>query len=111
MNAPSSTDICLFGAFRLDRRGGVLLRKDERGLFAPLVMGSRALDLLGVLVERAGELVSRAEIIAAVWPATPVEDSNLNVQIARSAECSMRVERRGAVSRPSPGAVIALPRW
>src|SRR5580700_5917531 len=45
-------------------------------------MGSRALDILGVLVERPGELVSRAEIIAAVWPRTAVEDSNLNVQIA-----------------------------
>jgi DNA-binding winged helix-turn-helix (wHTH) protein len=45
-------------------------------------MGSRALAILGVLVERPGELVSRAEIIAAVWPGTAVEDSNLNVQIA-----------------------------
>jgi DNA-binding winged helix-turn-helix (wHTH) protein len=45
-------------------------------------MGSRALDILGVLVERAGELVSRAEIIATVWPGTAVEDSNLDVQIA-----------------------------
>jgi TolB-like protein len=45
-------------------------------------MGSRALEILGVLVERPGELVSRAEIMAAVWPETTVEDSNLNVQIA-----------------------------
>ena len=82
MDAPSSTDICLFGGFRLDRRSGVLFRKDERDLFAPLAMGSRALAILGLLVERAGELVPRAEIIAAVWPGTVVEDSNLNVQIA-----------------------------
>jgi TolB-like protein len=45
-------------------------------------MGSRALEILGVLAERPGELVSRAEIMAAVWPETTVEDSNLNVQIA-----------------------------
>ena len=56
--------------------------KDERGVFTPLAMGSRALDILGVLVERPGELVSRAEIMAAVWPGTAVEESNLNVQIA-----------------------------
>jgi adenylate cyclase len=78
----SSADIRLFGAFRLDRRNGVLFQRDERGVFAPLAMGSRALEILGVLVERPGELVSRAEIIAAVWPGTAVEDSNLNVQIA-----------------------------
>jgi TolB-like protein len=75
-------EISLFGEFRLDRRKGILFRKDERGVFAPLVMGSRALGILGVLVDRAGEVVSRTDLIAAVWPGTTVEDSNLNVQIA-----------------------------
>jgi adenylate cyclase len=69
-----------FEGFLLDRRG--LFRRDERGLFVPLAIGSRAFDLLGVLVGRAGELVPRDEIIAAVWPATVVEDNNLNIQIA-----------------------------
>jgi TolB-like protein len=82
VRAPSSTEISLFGSFRLDHRSGVLFRRDERGVFAPLAMGSRALGILGVLLARPGELVSRAEIIAAVWPGTAVEDSNLNVQIA-----------------------------
>jgi adenylate cyclase len=75
-------DIWLFGEFRFDRRIGVLSRKDERGVFAPLAMGSRSLDILGVLVERPGELVPRDAIISAVWPGTTVEDSNLDVQIA-----------------------------
>jgi adenylate cyclase len=78
----SSTDIILFEGFRLDRRRGALFRRDECGVFAPIAMGSRALEILGVLVERPGDLVSRAEIMAAVWPETAVEDSNLNVQIA-----------------------------
>src|SRR5580704_10728389 len=69
-----------FEGYLLDRRG--LFRRDERGLFVPLAIGSRAFDLLGVLVGRAGELVPRDEIIAAVWPATVVEDNNLNIQIA-----------------------------
>jgi TolB-like protein len=81
VHAPSSAEISLFGEFRLDPRRGVLFRKDERGVFAPLIMGSRALGILGALVERAGEVVSRTELIAAVWPGTAVEDSNLNVQI------------------------------
>ena len=79
MDALSSTDIFLFGGFRLDRRG--LFRRGEGGVFVPVAIGSRALDVLGVLVERPGDLVSRDEIMAAVWPETVVEDSNLPVQI------------------------------
>ena len=82
MDALSSTESSLFEGFRLDRRAGVLFRRDERGVFAPIAIGSRALDILGVLVERSGNLVSRAEIMEAVWPGTVVEDSNLNVQVA-----------------------------
>ena len=82
MRTLSSTGITLFERFRLDRRTGALFRRDELGVFAPIAIGSRALDILGVLVERPGDLVSRAEIIAAVWPGIAIEDGNLNVQIA-----------------------------
>jgi adenylate cyclase len=68
-----------FEGYLLDRRG--LFRRDERGAFVPMAIGSRALDVLGVLVGRAGDLISRDEIIALVWPATVVEDNNLNMQI------------------------------
>lgn len=80
MNAPATADVFLFDGFRLERRG--LFRRDQNGVFVPLAMGSRALDILGLLVERPGDLVSRVEIISAVWPETAVEESNLNVQIA-----------------------------
>src|SRR5271155_5017869 len=80
MAALATSDMFLFESFRLDRRG--LSRRDERGVFVPMAVGSRALDVLGALVGRAGDLVSRDEIIAAVWPATVVEDNNLNMQIA-----------------------------
>jgi TolB-like protein/Tfp pilus assembly protein PilF len=73
-------DTFQFEGLRLDRRG--LFRRDERGVFVPMAIGSRALDVLGTLVGRAGELVSRDEIIAAAWPTTVVEDNNLNIQIA-----------------------------
>jgi pentatricopeptide repeat protein len=82
VNSSLSTDVLLFGDFRLDRRKGSLFRRDEHGVFVPIAMGSRALDILGVLVGRSGDVVSRAELMAAVWPETAVEDSNLNVQIA-----------------------------
>src|SRR5690348_2298460 len=82
MDALASTDICLFGGFRLDRRGGALSRRDQRGVYVSIAIGSRALDVLAVLVHRPGDLVSRGEIMDAVWPGTAVEDGNLNVQVA-----------------------------
>lgn len=45
-------------------------------------LGSRAYDVLLALVERAGRLVSKEELIALVWPDTIVEDGNLRVQIS-----------------------------
>ena len=38
--------------------------------------------MLIALVERAGELVGKDELMARVWPNTTVEESNLNVHIA-----------------------------
>ena len=77
--APSG--IFAFEDFRLDRRGG-LFRCNGTGTFEPVAIGSRALDILSVLIEREGEVVSKDEIIAAVWPGTVVEASNLTVQIS-----------------------------
>jgi DNA-binding winged helix-turn-helix (wHTH) protein len=48
----------------------------------PLRVGSRALEVLIALVERAGELVSKDELMARVWPNTTVEESNVKVHIA-----------------------------
>jgi TolB-like protein/DNA-binding winged helix-turn-helix (wHTH) protein/Tfp pilus assembly protein PilF len=75
-------EVFQFEGFRLHRPSGDLYRRDESGVFVPIAIGSRALDVLGVLVGRPGDLVSRREISAAVWPSTVVEDSNLSMQIA-----------------------------
>jgi TolB-like protein len=71
-----------FGEFRLDRAGDGLSRRDENGFFVPLSIGERALDVLAVLVERPGKLVTKEEIMAAVWRRSVVENANLTVQIA-----------------------------
>jgi DNA-binding winged helix-turn-helix (wHTH) protein len=54
------------------------LLEDEK----PVHLGSRALDILTMLVEHAGELVSRDELTTRVWPDTFVEESSLRVHIA-----------------------------
>ena len=47
-----------------------------------LGIGSRALDLLELLVLNRDRVVSRDEIMEAGWPGTVVGDNNLNVQVA-----------------------------
>src|SRR5216684_3116156 len=66
-----------FGPFRLfaTRR---LLEKDG----VPLNLGSRALDLLVALVERATEVVSKRELMARVWPDLVVDEGSLRFHIA-----------------------------
>jgi adenylate cyclase len=78
----ATADIFLFEGFRLDRQGDGLSRRNERGAFVPIPIGLRALDVLSVLVERSGDLVSKDEIMAAVWGRTVVENANLTVQIS-----------------------------
>ena len=45
-------------------------------------LGSRALCILIALVQRAGEIVSKDELLAAAWPGLRVDDTNLRVHIA-----------------------------
>src|SRR5271156_5952776 len=69
----------LFGSFRLFVAQRLLM-ESESG--KPVQLGSRALEILMALVERAGESVSREDLIARVWPHSIVDDSNLKVHIA-----------------------------
>ena len=78
----ASSEIFLFGKFRLDRAGGGLFRRDADGVFVPIAIGSRALEILAVLVERRGDIVPKGEIIGTGWPRTVVAEGNLFVQIS-----------------------------
>ncbi|WP_421846315.1 response regulator [Novosphingobium sp.] len=49
---------------------------------APIELGSRAFDLLVVLLRSQGQIVTKAEIFSHVWPSTTVEESNLRFQMA-----------------------------
>jgi DNA-binding winged helix-turn-helix (wHTH) protein len=58
----SDSGLASFGPFRLSPA----TREIERD-GVPLALGDRALDILIVLVERAGEIVSHRELISRVW--------------------------------------------
>jgi TolB-like protein/class 3 adenylate cyclase len=103
MEALAWSEIFLFEGFRFDRRGGGLFRRDDNGAFAPVAIGSRGLDILAVLIGRAGEVVSKDEIIAAVWPGTVVEDSNLTVQISVLRRVLDRDRAQGSCIQTIPG--------
>jgi DNA-binding winged helix-turn-helix (wHTH) protein len=66
-----------FGPFLLQPERQLLLQ-----LGTPVRVGGRALDLLTLLVERAGELVSKQDLISRAWPDTFVDEGNLKVNIA-----------------------------
>ena len=48
----------------------------------PVRLGDRAFDLLSALAARAGQVVSKNELLDRVWPGRVVEENNLSVQIA-----------------------------
>jgi DNA-binding winged helix-turn-helix (wHTH) protein len=76
-HAPSDDQAVTFGTFRLIPAQRLLLESEKA-----VQLGSRAIEILMALVERAGESVSKDELIARVWPDTIVEESNLKVHIA-----------------------------
>ena len=48
----------------------------------PIELGSRAFDLLVVLLEARGSLITKDEIMRRVWPSTVVDECNLRVQMS-----------------------------
>ena len=75
---PTSSDITFaWGEFRLSVLQRVLSASDR-----PVRVGSRALDILFALLERPGEVVSKNELMARVWPGVYVEEGTLRVHIA-----------------------------
>ena len=66
-----------FGRFRL-----LPHRRELRADGVAVELGSRALDVLMVLTEARGALVTKDEILSRVWPDTVVEENNLVVQIS-----------------------------
>jgi predicted ATPase/DNA-binding winged helix-turn-helix (wHTH) protein len=77
LNDLNTASVLHFGPYAFHLRQRLILDGDR-----PLRMGGRALDILQVLVERAGRVVRKEQLIALVWPTSVVEDINLRVHIA-----------------------------
>jgi predicted ATPase/DNA-binding winged helix-turn-helix (wHTH) protein len=91
---------CLFPAERrLEREG------------KPVRLGGRALDLLIVLVERAGEVVSNRALLEGVWRNVNVEESSLRFHIKnlRKALGDTQSDTRYVTNVPGRGYCFAAP--
>ena len=74
MTAPAAF---VFGPFRL-----VVQRRELLLHGIPVALGQRAIEILLILVNHAGQLVTKDEIMASVWPGVIVEENNLQVHIS-----------------------------
>ena len=66
-----------FGPFRLEVKEHRLVREGR-----PIPLTGKAFDTLRVLVERHGSLVSKRDLMNAVWPESVVEENNLDRSIS-----------------------------
>lgn len=66
-----------FGGFRLEPQRRLLSRDGE-----PVVLTDKAFDALAYLVEHAGQLVTKDDLMRALWPDVIVEENNLYVVIS-----------------------------
>ena len=66
-----------FGPYRIYPGQRLVMEADQ-----PLRLGRRAMDILLILLEHAGNVVSKQELISGVWPKSVVEDINLRVHMA-----------------------------
>ena len=85
-----------FGPFELDLEEQVLRREGQ-----PLALKPKVFDLLVVLVENSGRVVSKDELMKQVWAGTFVEEGNLTV--------SWRVSALLASSSPSTDGPELIP--
>ncbi|MBV6821647.1 winged helix-turn-helix domain-containing protein [Pseudomonas sp. PD9R] len=67
----------LFGPYRIYPGQRLVMEADR-----PLRLGRRAMDILVILLQHAGNVVSKQQLIAEVWPNSVVEEINLRVHMA-----------------------------
>src|SRR5215467_4408448 len=90
-----------FGNFRLDPARRLVIGPDG----APIALTPKAYDTLAYLVERAGAVVRKDELMQAVWPDTAVEENNLtqSISVLRRALGEGRGEHQYIVTVPGRG--------
>src|SRR4051794_41793332 len=99
--ADGSPRLYEFGDFCLDQGRRTLLGRDG----APLPLAAKAFETLSYLVEHAGRVVDKDELMRAVWPDTAVEENNLtqNISLLRRGVGGGRGEKPHTAPPPGRG--------
>ena len=92
-------EVFAFGSFRLNPAQRMLSEDGN-----PVHLGGRALDILAALTERAGETVTKEQLIARAWPDTVVDRALCGSMLPR---CAGRCATAGAVTALSPTSLAA----
>src|ERR1700686_3360347 len=71
-----------------------LARRELRARGAAVPIGNRAFEIVEVLVQSAGELVTKKDLTARVWPGVIVEDNTLQFHISSIPKGPGRVRGR-----------------
>src|SRR6185503_3053710 len=95
-----------FDRFRVDTRFRKICRDGE-----PLQLTARAFDTLLILLENAGEVVTKGELFDRVWGDTAVEENNLTQQISalRKAFGEKASDHKFIVTVPGRGYCFVAP--
>ena len=78
VQADTGPEAFSFGHFRIVPHARRLERDGS-----PIPLGSRAFDLLSLLISRPGEVISKSELMAEAWPDLTVDESSLRFHIAQ----------------------------
>src|SRR5262245_26096191 len=96
---PTDQTVYTFGPFRLDVGDHRLLRDGQ-----PVQVTRKVLETLKILLEHAGRLVTKDELMQAIWPDTVVEENNLTQHVsALRRALGERTEKRYVETVPGVG--------
>jgi len=103
MLEPPESVLHRFEDFLLDMYAGSLFRVHPDGQRSEIQIGSRAFQILSLLVDRRGQIVSRKAIMDTVWPDTAVEENNLTVQLSALRRLLDANRKQGSCVQTVPG--------
>ena len=93
-----------FGPFTLDVTARLLSIGSE-----PVAIGSRSFEILVALVESRGEIVSKQDLLARVWPNLHVEEHNLKVHVSALRRALGKEGRKFLINVPGRGYSFVAP--